>query len=99
MKNIRFELAGRIDNLDSTPFLTSRSREYKTGKTIFHRNDYHTTILIPERAFKKFFQYEKWSGVYRTTITFRELLINGAHIVSEYIEQYGDKKPDILYLP
>ena len=56
MKNIRFELAGRIDNLDSTPFLTSRSREYKSGNTIFHRNDYHTTILIPEYAFKKFFK-------------------------------------------
>ena len=99
MKRVRFEIAGRIDNLDAAPFLTSRNRRKKSGMTIFHRNEYTTIIMIPDWTLKKYFKYNRYSGVYFTNLTWRELLRAGVYIVSEYIEQYGETQPDIVYIP
>lgn len=99
MRNIRFEKAGRIENLDRQVFLTSHDRRKKAGTTIFHRNDYNTTILVPDDVFKKHFRYNRFSGVYDTGLTWREILTAGAFIKSEWIEIYGEKREDIIYIP
>lgn len=79
MRNVRFEFAGSV-NLQETPFLTSRDRRKKAGMTIFHRNDYHTVLLIPLGVFRAVFSYDRWSGIYRTSATYRELVALGAKI-------------------
>lgn len=79
MRNVRFEFAGKV-NLQETPFLTSKNRRKKEGMTIFHRNEYHTVLLIPLDAFRAVFSYERFTGIYRTSATYHELTALGAKI-------------------
>jgi hypothetical protein len=64
---ITFEKAGKFDYSLEPVFLMSSQRKYKK-ETIFHRNDFHTIIKIPKDVFKKYFKYEAFSGIYRTTL-------------------------------
>ena len=79
MKYVRFEFAGKV-NLQEIPFLTSRNRRKRAGETIFHRNDFHTVLLIPVDVFRACFEYARHTGVYRTSWTCGGLAILGAKI-------------------
>lgn len=59
----RFELAGK--RKDNEPvFLMSLHRTYKANQTIFHHNNYHTVVHIPNNVFKEHFKYNHSSGIY-----------------------------------
>ena len=74
MKKIRFELAGKRRKSEQV-FLMSDHRKHKINKTIFHRNDYHTVVIIPHDVFKENFSFNRSTYIYDnlTGITWHEL--------------------------
>ena len=74
MRTIYFMLAGRVKNNNDTVFFQSKNRQYTTNFTVCHNNDYSAFYRIPIDFFKKHFKYEHSSGIYRTKITYAEIL-------------------------
>jgi len=74
MYTIRFDLAG-LRKANDKVFLTCDYRTYGALGTIFHRNDFHTTVKIDNETFHKHFKYESFTGIYRniTRITWDEM--------------------------
>lgn len=79
---MRFEFAGKV-NLHEIPFLTSRDRRKRAGETVYHRNDFHTILLIPVDVFRAAFEYDRFSDIYRTCATYHELVALGAKLETE----------------
>ena len=72
MGNVRFELAGKINNYEKV-FLMSNNRKYNKNSGIFHRNRFHTIVEIPKNIFERFFMFDRSSNIYRTELTWGEL--------------------------
>ena len=70
----RFELAGKR-KANEQVFLMSEHRCYNQNRPIFHKNDYHTIVKIPDNIFKTHFRYKHSNGIYEnlTKITWKEL--------------------------
>lgn len=88
-KYVRFEMAGKL-NIKEKCFLTSKSRVYTKNHRIFHRNDWHTVIEIPVEVFKKYFEYERFSGIYQTFLTYELLIEVGGILWSQNIEMHSE---------
>ena len=84
-KLVRFEMAGKLNSKEKC-FLTTKSRVYTKNHRIFHRNDWHTVISIPIEVFRKYFKYEKSSGIYQTFLTYKLLIEVGGILWSQNIE-------------
>jgi hypothetical protein len=56
MKKVRFEMAGDYRE-GRIVYLFSSNRKYTTQSKIYHKNDYHTILEIPEKQFRKMFKY------------------------------------------
>jgi hypothetical protein len=56
MKKVRFEMAGDYRE-GRIVYLFSSNRKYTTQSKIYHKNDYHTILEIPEKQFKIMFKY------------------------------------------
>ena len=94
-KTARFELAGKI-NLKETCYLTTKSRVYTKNHRIFHRNDWHSIIEIPMDVFKKYFEYDRFSGIYQTVLTYELLIEVGGILCSQNIEWYYSYAGNII---
>lgn len=73
MKYILFEKAGKPKKT-RTIFLTSENRRYKEGASIFHRNDFHTHLRMPIDFYKNHFSFERWTGIYRTHLSWNDVM-------------------------
>ena len=53
----------------------SKQRSYKESNTIYHNNDYHTTLKMSKEVFKTNFKFNKSTWIYDnlTNITWEEL--------------------------
>ena len=94
-KYARFELAGTIKTKEKC-FLTTKNRYYNKNHTIFHRNDWHTVIEIPIEVFKKYFTYERFSGIYQTFLTYELLIEVGGIVWSQKIDWYAKYSGTII---
>jgi len=74
MANVYFRLAGmkKHNSLDVV-FLQSKNRLKTLSDPIYHRNDRTTELQIPKDEFKKHFSYERFSGIYRTELTWKNV--------------------------
>ena len=87
-KYARFELAGKL-KVKEKCFLTTKDRYYNKNHTIFHRNDWHSVVEIPIEVFRKYFTYERFSGIYQTSLTYELLIEVGGILWSQNIEWYS----------
>ena len=88
-KYARFEMDGKL-NIKEKCFLTSKSRVYTKNNRIFHRNEWHTVIEIPMEVFKKYFEYDRFYGIYQTILTYERLIEVGGILWSQNIEPYSE---------
>lgn len=70
---MKFWKAGDFSKHTDTIFLTSHNRVRNQREHLFHRNDFTTFIFIPEE-FRSRIRYERKTGIYRTDITYSELV-------------------------
>jgi hypothetical protein len=74
MANVHFRVAGMKKYNDlNTVFLQSKNRLKTLSDAVYHRNDYSTQLQIPHNEFKKYFSFERGSGIYRTDLTWKEV--------------------------
>lgn len=73
MRTVIFCLAGKREKPHHPVILFSKQREYRQKFTIFHRNDFSTILEIPIDFFKKHFAYDRWAGIYRTSLTWKDV--------------------------
>lgn len=70
---MKFWKAGDFSKHTDTLFLTSHNRVRNRLSHTFHRNDFTTFIIIPKELRSRI-QYERKTGIYRTDITYAELM-------------------------
>jgi hypothetical protein len=69
---IKFRIAGNLTkNLDHL-FLCSHHRVKSFSTTIFHRNDINNDISIDLETFKMYFEYNRFTGIYRLKKEFKD---------------------------
>jgi hypothetical protein len=74
MANVYFRVAGMKKHNDlNVVFLQSQNRLKSLNDSIYHRNDFTTQLQIPQSEFKKNFQFERSSGIYRTKLTWKDV--------------------------
>ena len=96
MKNkVQFEMSGKI-NLKEKCFLTSKDRIYNKNQTIFHRNAWHSVVTIPIEVFRKYFEYERFSGIYQTFLTYEQLIEAGSILWSINIDYYSPEYNKVI---
>ena len=72
MRTVIFSFAGLRPDWEDI-FMASKHRERSKNYTIFHHNRYTTEFRIPMDVFKENFKYERFSGIYRTKLTWGDL--------------------------
>lgn len=84
MKNIIFVRAGTFKDSDKVYF-TSHHRKKNLSYCIYHRNDYTTKCIIPQKVFKENFTFDRSTGVYHNQLTYEQLkALPGVKITIDY---------------
>ena len=73
MRNVFFSVAGKRNSTDKVFFQAQNKGTLKECQRVWHRNDFHTVVSIPQNVFKENFLFDSFSGIYRTELTWGEL--------------------------